>query len=118
MDPRAMKNLMAKMGIKSSEVGASRVVIESGDKTIVITNPQVTKIEAQGVTSFQVIGEISEHETRHAIEITEDDIATVSAQTGVSDKEKVTEALQSEKGDIAAAIIRLKKKAAEEGQIT
>ena len=109
MDPRAMKNLMSKMGIKSSEVEASRVVIESGDKTIIITNPQVTKIEAQGVTSFQVVGDISENEALHTVEITEDDITTVSEQTGISDKEKITEALQSENGDIAAAILRLKK---------
>jgi nascent polypeptide-associated complex subunit alpha len=58
MDPRTMRNLMAKMGIKSTEVPASRVVIESEGKNIVITSPQVTRIEAQGVSSFQISGEI------------------------------------------------------------
>jgi nascent polypeptide-associated complex subunit alpha len=112
MDPRTMKNLMAKMGIKSSEISASRVVIESDGKNIVITNPQVTKIEAQGVTSFQVVGQISEEEAAGAIaEITEEDVSTVSEQTGITDKDKIKKALLEEKGDIAAAIIRLKEEA-------
>lgn len=110
IDPRTMKNMMAKMGIKSSDIDASRVVIETGEKNIVITNPQVTKIEAQGTVSFQIAGEISEEAAKQEpIEITEDDIKTVSEQTGITDTEKIREALIEENGDIAGAIILLKK---------
>lgn len=108
MDPRTMKNLMIKMGIKSSDINANKVVIETSDKNIVITNPQVTKIEAQGVTSFQIMGEISEVGSKHEIEITEDDINTVAEQTGITDREKIKEALMNSDGDIAEAIIKLK----------
>jgi nascent polypeptide-associated complex subunit alpha len=109
MDPRTMRNLMAKMGIKSTEVPASRVVIESEGKNIVITSPQVTRIEAQGVSSFQISGEISEEQAKVELEITEDDIETVASSTGIDDKEKIAEALKEENGDIARAILRLKK---------
>jgi nascent polypeptide-associated complex subunit alpha len=108
LDPRAMKNLMAKMGIKSTEIPASKVVIESEGKSIVITNPQVTKIEAQGETSFQISGQVKEQDAAVELEITEDDINTVSVATGIEDKEKITEALKMENGDIARAILRLK----------
>lgn len=109
MDARAMKSLMDKMGIKSSEVPASRVVIESDGKNIVIANPQVTMIEAQGVTSFQISGDVTEQKAHVAVEITQDDIDMVAASTGIDDKEKIAEALNEENGDIARAILRLKK---------
>lgn len=110
IDPRTMRNMMAKMGMKSTEIDASRVVIESEGKNIVITNPQVTRIEMQGTVSFQIAGNVSEESTEASapIEITEDDIKTVSDNTGITDQEKIKEALEAENGDIAKAIIRLK----------
>jgi alpha-NAC-related protein len=104
-----MRNMMAKMGIKSTEIPASRVTIESEGKNIVITSPQVTRIEAQGTTSFQISGEVSEQEAHVIVEITADDVDTVAASTGITDKEKIMEALKEEDGDIARAILRLKK---------
>lgn len=109
IDPRKMRDMMAKMGIKSTEIPASKVTIEAGDKHILIMNPQVTRIEAQGVTSFQISGEVSEQEVKVEVEISQDDIDTVAASSGVSDKDKITEALKEENGDIARAILRLKK---------
>ena len=108
MDPRALKSMMAKMGIKSSEVSASRVVIETGDKNIVITNPQVTRIEAQGNVSFQIAGDVQERVQIAAVEITEDDIKMVMERTGVTDRDRALKALQAANGDIAQAIIVLK----------
>ena len=70
IDPRTMKNMMAKMGIKSTEIPASKVVIESDGKNIVITNPQVTMIEAQGTTSFQISGDVTEQKAHVEVEIT------------------------------------------------
>ena len=111
IDPRTMRNMMAKMGIKSTEIPANKVTIESEGKNIVITSPQVTMIEAQGTTSFQISGEVSEQQANVQLEITQDDVDTVAASTGISDKEKIMEALKSEDGDIARAILRLKKEA-------
>lgn len=109
IDPRTMRNMMAKMGIKSTEIPASKVLIDSGDKTIVISNPQVTRIEAQGTISFQISGDVTEQEAKVKLEISQDDIDMVASSSGVTDKEKVMAALEAEDGDIARAILRLKK---------
>ena len=109
IDPRTMKNMMAKMGIKSTEILATKVTIELVGKNIVITSPQVTQIEAQGVSSFQISGEISEEQAKVEVEITDDDIDMVSQSTGITDREKIENALKEENGDIARTILRLKK---------
>jgi nascent polypeptide-associated complex subunit alpha len=108
IDPRQMKAMMAKMGIKSTEIPASKVIIESEGKSIIISSPEVTKIEAQGSVSFQISGEVSEQEEHVAIEITADDIDMVSQSTGIKDREKIEETLKEENGDIARAILKLK----------
>ena len=107
MYPRAMKNLMAKMGIKSSEINAIRVVIETNDANIVIENPQITKIEAQGTVSFQISGDISEVPKISEVNITEEDIDLVAEKTGIADRELIREKLTEENGDIAQAILDL-----------
>lgn len=107
MDPRTMRNLMAKMGIKSSEISAARVVIETGDKNIVIENPQVTRIEAQGVVSFQINGDISEEAKVSQISVTDEDIDMVAEKTGITDRELIKDKLTEENGDIAKAILDL-----------
>jgi len=109
IDPRTMKNMMAKMGIKSSEIDADRVVIETSSMNIIITNPQVTRIEAQGTVSFQISGEISEAAKGGdaKVEVTDEDIDLVAQQTGISDKALIKEKLLEENGDIAKAIIDL-----------
>lgn len=108
MDPRAMKSMLAKMGIKTEEINALRVTIECSDKNIVIESPQVTAISAQGSVSYQIAGEVREEHKAVSIEITEDDIKTVMEQTGVKDRASVEEALKNSNGDIAEAIIALK----------
>ena len=108
MDPRAMKSMLAKMGIKTEDIDAAKVVIESNDKTIVIENPQITKISAQGNVSFQITGSIKEEMKSISIEITEDDIKLVMQSSGVNDEKKAKEALERNNGDIAAAILDLK----------
>ncbi len=109
MDPRQLKNMMAKMGIKTSEIDASAVVIHCSDKDIVISSPQVTRIEAQGTVSFQIAGDVSENEKLVSVEITDEDVKTAMEQSGVDDPEKVRQALQDANGDIAEAIMKLKK---------
>lgn len=108
IDPRTLKSMMAKMGIKSSEVNAEKVVITCPDKEIVITEPQITMIEAQGTKSFQIAGIITENEKQVNLEISEDDIKMVAESSGASESE-AREALELSKGDIAKAILELKK---------
>ncbi|MGC8651630.1 MAG: nascent polypeptide-associated complex protein [Candidatus Micrarchaeia archaeon] len=107
LDPRAMKNIMDKMGIKTTEIEASRVVIELPDKNIVIENPQVTAIDARGMRTFQISGDVSEAEKPGAVDITEDDINVVAEKTGVTDTERIREALKKANGNIAEAILML-----------
>lgn len=106
LDPRALKSMMAKMGMKSSEIDAERVVIYCTDREIVIEQPQVTQIEMQGNTSFQIAGEVSEREAEVKFEISEDDIKLVMEKTG-ADRERAETALKDAKGDLAAAIVEL-----------
>ncbi|MCL5102417.1 MAG: nascent polypeptide-associated complex protein [Candidatus Marsarchaeota archaeon] len=108
IDPRTLKSMMAKMGIKSSEVSADKVVISCPDKEIVITDPQVTRIEAQGTVSFQIAGNVEENEKHVSLEISEDDVKMVMESSGASESE-AKEALEKNDGDIAKAILELKK---------
>ena len=108
MNPRAMKSLMAKMGIKSSEISAIRVTtIETNATNIVIEDPQVTKIEAQGSVSFQISGDITEAEKAVEVNVTQEDIDLVAEKTGITDKELIKEKLIEEKGDIAQTVVDL-----------
>ncbi|MDE1762375.1 MAG: nascent polypeptide-associated complex protein [Candidatus Micrarchaeota archaeon] len=107
IDPKTLKTMMARMGIKSREIPAIRVVIEGSEKDIVIENPQVMSIEAQGNLSFQISGNVTEREKQQQVEISEDDVKTVREQTG-SDEQSARKALEETNGDIAEAIIRIK----------
>jgi nascent polypeptide-associated complex subunit alpha len=107
MDPRQMQQMMKQMGIKSEEISAKSVVIETEDSKLIIDNPQVTKISMQGNESFQISGTVRKEEN-----ISEDDVKMVSEQAEVSE-DKAREALAEAKGDIAEAIMKLKEGEAE-----
>lgn len=106
MDPKQLKRMMESMGIRSSEIEAERVIIQGKDKDIVIENPQVMAIEAQGARSFQVVGTVREVD-KVKVEISDDDVELVAAQAG-ADRESARTALEESNGDIAAAILKLK----------
>jgi nascent polypeptide-associated complex subunit alpha len=101
IDPKLIASQMKKMGIKTEDVEASEVIIK-GPKTIVIKEPHVTMIDMGGQKTFQVIGKIHEKE-----ESTED-IELIMEQTGASEEEART-ALDEAEGDLAVAILKLKK---------
>lgn len=107
MDPKMLKNLMDKMGIKSANIPAEKVVIYGLDRDIVIESPQITRIEMQGNISFQVAGVISEKEKRLEVEISDEDIRLVMEKTGIKDEAIVRKAIKDANGDIAAAIMDL-----------
>jgi len=112
IDPRKLKSMMDQMGIKSSDIEASKVVISCPDKDIVILSPQVMKIEMQGHTQFQIEGDIEERalgvedEAPQQIEISDEDIKLVQEKTG-SSAEEARKALENAGGDIAKAILSL-----------
>ncbi len=106
MDPKHMEKMMKQMGMNVTNIDAEEVVIRTPDKDIIITNPQVSKIKAMGQETFQISGDVSERE-RSDEDVSEDDVEMVAEQAGVS-KEEAREMLR-ETGDIAEAIMRLKK---------
>lgn len=103
MDPRSMARMMQQMGIKNDEVPATRVIIEQAGGQIIIDSPSVTKITMQGQSSFQISGKVSEQAAIRA-----DDIQLVAGQTGASGAD-AKKALEECAGDIAGAILKLKK---------
>jgi nascent polypeptide-associated complex subunit alpha len=108
LNPRKMQQMMKKMGIAQQEIDAKEVIIKCEDKEIVITNPQVSKVNMMGQQTYQVVGEEQEREISTTPEINQEDIKTVAEQAKV-DEEKAKEALEENNGDLAATIISLKK---------
>jgi nascent polypeptide-associated complex subunit alpha len=122
MNPRKMKQMMEQMGIDVDEIDATEVVIKRADGTeIVFSDPDVTKMDARGQETYQIIGEPSEREgAAEAAElesgdedaseddagIPQGDVDIVSQRTGASEDE-AREALEATDGDLAAAIDRL-----------
>ena len=97
---------MKKLGIQQQEIDATEVIIRTADKEIIITDPQVSKVNMMGQETFQVVGKIHERAKSTTPDITEDDVKTVMEQASVS-KDKAKKALEESKGDIAEAIVKL-----------
>lgn len=108
MNPRQMRQAMKRMGIKQEEIAASEVIIRLEDKEIVISNPNVSKVNMMGQETYQVVGEESIREIDTAPDISEEDVKTVVEQTGASEDD-VRQALADTQGDLAEAIMKLKK---------
>ncbi len=122
MSPKQMARMMKKMGIEQNDLkGVKEVIIRFQDKEWLISNPQVGVIKQAGSESYQVsgnktergitagsTGDVSEEIPVKEIEIPVEDAALVAGQTGVS-LEEATEALRETEGDLAAAILKLKR---------
>lgn len=126
MSPRKMKGMLKSMGIDIEELdGVKEVLIRMPDKDIVISNAQVAIMDAHGVRSFQISGDVSERaassdsigsvvQDEPALvepvpEIPDSDVELVEAQTGAK-AEDAKAALVEAKGDLAAAIMKLSSK--------
>ena len=125
MNPRKMQQMMKQMGIDVTEIDAESVTITTTDgEALVFDAPEVTRMDAQGTQTYQIVGE-PETKTASADavgagdaagddaapgddadDIPDDDITLVASQAGVSAAE-AREALEAENGDLAAAITRL-----------
>ena len=111
MNPRKMNQMMKRMGIAQTEIPATEVIIKQNDKEIVIANPQVSLVKMMGQDTYQIVGSaeeraISSTPESSTPEINEDDISTVTEQTGAT-KELAQETIEKHHGDLAAAILEL-----------
>ncbi|HJN56808.1 MAG: nascent polypeptide-associated complex protein [Candidatus Woesearchaeota archaeon] len=107
MNSRQAQAMMKKMGIQQVEIPANEVIIKTDEKEIVITNPQVSKVNMMGQETFQVVGNIEERDVSSEPEINQEDVNTVMEQTGASE-EKAKEAIAKNEGDLAKTIMELK----------
>jgi len=104
--------MMQRMGMETKTIEDVRdVTIRTGDKKLVIDAPAVVSIVMQGQTIFQVAGGAAREEpltseVRPAIP--ESDVELVAQQAGVSAQE-ARKALEASGGDLAQAILSLKK---------
>jgi len=101
-----MRQAMKKMGISQQEMNAKEVIIRLEDKEIVITNPNVAKVNMMGQDTYQITGEEHERFIDTAPEISEEDVQTVMEQANCT-KEEATKAIEETNGDLAEAILKL-----------
>ena len=126
LNPRKMKQMMKQMGIDVEELDAEEVIIRTADEELVFSDAQVTRMDAQGQQTYQVVGdpetrevgggaagaesagiESSDAETSdEGLEIPDSDVQLVAQNAGATEDE-AREALEAEDGDLAAAIARL-----------
>ena len=123
MNPRKMKQMMKQMGIDVEELDAERVVVETADGDLVFENPQVTRMNAQGQQTYQIVGdpdEVADAGGASAVEAADGDVAGDDADDGIPDedvalvaeragvpKPTARETLEAHDGDLAAAIAEL-----------
>jgi len=105
MNNKQMKQMMRQLGVNPVEITATEVIIKTQDKEIVIENPQVSRVNMMGQETWQVIGKAVE---KARLEISEEDINTVAKQANVSSEEAL-KAITKHNGDLAAAILELRK---------
>lgn len=106
-----MQAMMKQMGISQDSIDATRVIIETSDKKIIIEEPEVQKINMQGSVSFQISGNIKEapldSDDEDIEENTEEeDLKTIIDKTGCNEEE-AKKALEDSNGDLTEAILSL-----------
>ncbi|MHA1186775.1 MAG: nascent polypeptide-associated complex protein [Candidatus Heimdallarchaeota archaeon] len=111
INPRDLQKMMKKMKMEELK-GVEEVVIKFEDYELVIPHAEVTKM-MMGSEVYQITGQAQRRNRSDVevieVEISDEDVALVASQTGVSEEEAEDALLESE-GDIAKAIILLKSK--------
>ena len=103
-----MQQMMKQLGIQQVDIPAIEVIIRTENKNIIISNPSVAKVNMMGQENFQITGDIREEEVSSVPDISEEDVRTVMEQAGV-DKNTARKAIEEADGDLAEAIINLKR---------
>ncbi|MDD4594644.1 MULTISPECIES: nascent polypeptide-associated complex protein [unclassified Methanobrevibacter] len=110
MNPKQMKKMerqMKKMGMKMDTLeGAREVIIRFDEKELIITDPDITLMNAMGQETYQIIGEAKEVPIDVQLEIPDEDIEMVANTAGVTESD-AKQALEDANGDIADAILKL-----------
>jgi len=122
LNPRKMQQMMKQMGIDVEELDAEEVIIRTADEELYFDGAQVTKMDAQGQETYQIVGEPNVRETGEAsaVESGESDAENDGDDGGIPDADVeivaqragVTEStarkvLQENDGDLAAAVSQL-----------
>jgi len=117
MNPRKMEQMMEQMGIDVDEIDATEVIIRTeGGEELYFDDPEVTKMDARGQETYQVVGEPESREAgeleagdgEEASEsgVPDADVDIVVQRTGASEA-AARETLEEVDGDLAAAVERL-----------
>ena len=119
LDPRKMEKMMQQMGIEMEEYDATEAIIRLEDGTeLVFEDPEVTRMDAQGQQTYQVVGQPDEREasaepaqepeptSEDSSAIPDADVELVMERTGVTE-EAARAALEELDGDLAGAISAL-----------
>ena len=123
LNPRKMQQMMKQMGIDVEELDAEEVIIRTGDEELYFDGAQVTKMDAQGQETYQIVGEPNVRETgageAEAIEagsaeaeeadeggIPDADVEIVAQRAGVTES-TARKVLEENDGDLAAAVSQL-----------
>jgi nascent polypeptide-associated complex subunit alpha len=122
MDDRKMQQMMKQMGIDMQELDVEEVVIKTTEEALVFSDADVQRMDAQGQQTYTVVGEpesrargerqaadeSGEGESQADEEaIPQEDIDLVAQRAGVSGDD-ARAALDTNDGDLAAAIADLK----------
>ena len=103
INPKQMQKMMQSMGIKQEEFDAEEVIIKTAEGDVIISNPEVLKVDMGGKATFQISGDIDLKEKE---KFTAEDVQTVVSQTGKSEEE-VKKKLEENDGDLAKSILEL-----------
>jgi|YelNatPaOPRAMG01_1025707.scaffolds.fasta_scaffold90483_2 nascent polypeptide-associated complex subunit alpha len=105
-NPAQIKRMMDQFGIKNQEVPASKVTIQlKNGGEVIISNPSVVLVDMQGAKMFQITGTVEEKTGKEG---EKSDAELVAESAGV-DLKTAEKALKETNGDIAQAILKLKK---------
>lgn len=106
INQREAKKLMDRLGLNMKEISSVKeVIIRTEEKEILIKNPTVSQVVAQGLNIYQVMGGAIE-EKQIKKNYSEEDVLLVAQQAGTS-KEVARAALEETNGDLAMAILKL-----------
>ncbi|ELY59043.1 nascent polypeptide-associated complex protein [Natronolimnohabitans innermongolicus JCM 12255] len=109
-----MEQMMQQMGIDVEDIDAEEVIIRTDEYDLVFNDAEVTKMDARGQETYQVIGSPEQVEAGSAgasgagdadagSAIPDDDVELVATRAGVSEDE-ARAALEDVDGDLAAAV--------------
>ncbi|RKD95700.1 nascent polypeptide-associated complex protein [Halopiger aswanensis] len=117
LNPRKMEQMMEQMGIDVDDIDAEEVIIRTDEHDLVFSDPEVTKMDARGQETYQIIGSPEEVESGAAgsadadagadedagASIPDEDVELVATRAGVSEDD-ARAALEENDGDLAAAV--------------